>query len=116
MEHKDPRILELLHGLKASMPAGTYQIVDHWDADACAIGIASRGDPRRLIYVSTYDQEGGKYAYECEAPMGGGSDEYQVVDQGQGLEIHQLLQLTATDQHASRSRSEMTASATGCFG
>lgn len=91
MEHKDPRIRELLRGLKASMAAGSYQIMDHWDADACAIGIASLEDPWRLVYVSTYDQEGGKYAFECEAPMGSGSGDYQTIDQGDGLRLDDLL-------------------------
>jgi hypothetical protein len=73
------------------MPAGSYRIMDHWDADACAIGIAAQRDPRRIVYVSTYDQEDGTYAVECEAPMEDGSDEYQVVGQGDGLRFDELL-------------------------
>jgi hypothetical protein len=92
---KDARLLELLHELEASMPAGSYQIVDHWDADLCAIGVAARNDPRRLVYVSTHDQAEGTYAFECEAPLADGapddSDDYQVVDQGDGLELDTLL-------------------------
>lgn len=90
-EHEDPRLLALLHELEASMPAGSYQIVDHWDADACAVGVSSQNEPRRLVYISTYDQEDGAYAFECEAPLEDDADDYQVVDEGNGLKLDTLL-------------------------
>jgi hypothetical protein len=92
IQQKDPRILELLHELEASMPAGSYQIVDYWDADLCAIGVASKSDPRRLVYVSTYGQQDGAYAFECEAPPDEASADFQVTDQGDGLMLETLLQ------------------------
>jgi hypothetical protein len=91
IERKEPRIRELVHELEAVMPGESYQIVDHWDADTCAIGVASRSDPRRLVYVSTYDQSDGTYAFECEVPMDADADDYQVVDEGAGLRLDTLL-------------------------
>lgn len=89
---KHPRILALLRELEVSLPAGSHQIVDHWESDLCAIGVASPGDPRRLVHVSTYGQAEGTFAFECEAPPGDGCEDYQVVARGEGLGRDALLQ------------------------
>ena len=92
LESKHPQIREFLGKLEASLPSGEYQLVDFWDADPCAIGVAARDDQRRLVYVSTYEQEDGTYAFECEAPPDDGSDDYQVVEEGENLPFDALLQ------------------------
>lgn len=90
LDSKHPQIRDFLGKLEASMPSGGFQIVDFWDADPCAIGVAAPDDQRRLVYVSTYEQEDGTYAFECEAPPGDGTDDSQVVDQGENLLFDEL--------------------------
>lgn len=92
MEHKDPRILKLLRALESSLPAGSHRIMDYWDADSSAIGVAACDEPGRLVYISTHGQAEGTYAFECEAPTGDCSADYQVVDRGDGVGLDALLQ------------------------
>ena len=54
---KDAKILKLIKDLSSELGAKSFCLVDHWDADLCAIGIASVGNPHRLVYVSTYGEE-----------------------------------------------------------
>lgn len=88
---KDPRIQELLCRLEALLPAESYEIVDHWDGDVCAIGVACRHDPGRLVYISVFGEEDGRYAFECEVPMGEHPPEYRAMNKGQGVTLDALL-------------------------
>ena len=65
---KDPSIIELLSRLDLS--AQGWVVVDHWSADLSAIGIAARHDLARLVYVSTFSMEPGRFYCECEDPEG----------------------------------------------
>jgi hypothetical protein len=64
---------------------------DHWIEDRCAIGVAHRAAPRRLVYVSTYKLACGRYDYECESPVGPGSTEYTVTACGFDVDFPALL-------------------------
>jgi hypothetical protein len=77
---KDPSILALLDRLDLS--AHNWLIVDHWDADECAIGIARADQPRRLVYISTFETGPDRYAYDCEEPNGVEETGHVVVDRG----------------------------------
>jgi hypothetical protein len=68
-----------------------WMIVDHWEGDLCAIGIARISEPRRLVYVSTFNKNSGRYDYECEAPSGPNDPDYVEVDRGQDVTLDELL-------------------------
>lgn len=63
---KDASIWQLVGALAGRLDADQFQLIDHWDADLVAIGIARADDPARLVYVSTWQQPPGHYAFECE--------------------------------------------------
>jgi hypothetical protein len=75
-------------------------VVDHWPADHAAVGIAAKGDPRRLVYVSVFDNAEGFYDYECEEPRGPSPDDYNTTAAGQHVTFDILLSILI--RHLSR--------------
>ena len=76
---KDDSILAVLE--RPKLATRGWRVVDHWDADRRAIGIAAEGYPRRLVYVSTFGL----------APADGvGADAYGVVAAGDAVELDVL--------------------------
>jgi hypothetical protein len=65
---KDKSIWMLLGDLARRLDSQGYQVVDHWEADLHAIGVAAQGNPDHLVYVCTFGQPPGTVAYECETP------------------------------------------------
>jgi hypothetical protein len=47
-----------------------WVVVDHWEADRCATGIASVRDSRRLVYVSVFERLPDRYAYGKPSTIG----------------------------------------------
>jgi hypothetical protein len=88
---KDRSILALL--AKLPMTSRGWVTVDHWEADLCAIGIASKEHPRRLVYVSTYGKECDRYYYECEEPSGVAPEEHKTVDRGTDVDFRTLARV-----------------------
>jgi len=86
---KDARIQKLLVLLQLEKRG--WVIVDHWDADLCAVGIATAGFPRKLVYVSVLGMPDGNYYFECESPTGAEATEYQVTQEGNADSIDKLL-------------------------
>jgi hypothetical protein len=86
---KDVGILRLLAAL--GMEGRGWIVKDHWTGDRCAIGVAGRAEPRRLVYVSTYMKSHERYDYECESPVGPGSTEYGVAERGFDVDFQTLL-------------------------
>lgn len=95
MIQKDKRILELLARLP--MNERGWVIVDHWDADLMAVGIAHPADVRRLVYVSTFKKENGRYDYECEVPTGPEPGNFTTSECGEDVDDGALL--AALDRH-----------------
>jgi hypothetical protein len=60
-----------------------WVIVDHWEADQSAIGIASH-DRGCLVYISSYGKLAGEYDYECEVSVGPNPEDYEDGRNGQG--------------------------------
>lgn len=88
---KDQTIIDFLAQLH--LEKRNWIVVDHWELDTCAVGIAKTSDPRRLVYISTYDKKTGRYYYECEAPAGQNPDEYVVTCKSDEVDITQLLEV-----------------------
>jgi len=98
MTSKDSSIERLLKALPLKERA--WVIVDHWDGDLLAVGIARKDEPRRLVYVSTRNAGKGKYYYECEVPSGPDQTDYSVTDEGDEVDFDTLLR--AMTKHLSR--------------
>src|SRR5215213_4978463 len=86
---KDRSIWALLALLASDVDSTRYQVVDHWDADLFAIGVAAVDDGRRLVYISTFAQENERYAVECEAPDG--EESYIVSGRGERLSFQDVV-------------------------
>ncbi len=91
MSQKDQTIEDLVAVLPMSGNAGV--VVDHWDADLCAIGIARADRPGRLVYVSTFGRDRGRYDYQCELPGGSGDDDYLTTAAGDDVDFEFLLEV-----------------------
>lgn len=86
---KDESIAALLAAL--DLRKHGWITVDHWDADRCAIGVASSVEPRRLVYISTWKMEPGHCYWECEVPTGQDIADYSVTSQGYAQGLDTLL-------------------------
>lgn len=71
---KDVSIHALLARFEAAFGAGSFDVVDHWEADLCAVGVARPGEPGTLAYVSTFGLPDGRYSVRLERPPSPGSD------------------------------------------
>jgi hypothetical protein len=86
-------ILEVLNRLENALGADQFQVVDHWQADQCAVGIGSPRDPGLLVYIAVSRHAPGRFFYECELPRAAaGPDElpYAVVEQRDDVGIDEL--------------------------
>jgi hypothetical protein len=92
---QDPAIVGLLAVL--SLDSRGWTVTDNWEADLCAIGIAKKGQPRRLVYVSTFGKKPGRYDYECEDPVSEALDDYVTVDRGKDVDFRTLME--ALERH-----------------
>jgi len=67
---KASEIQSLLAALLDSDLARRLEIVDNWAADRHAIGFASRDRKTGLLYVSSWSQPTGRFAWALESPSG----------------------------------------------
>lgn len=90
MTHKDDSISKVLGRLNLSQLG--WEIVDHWDADVCAIGIGRPGTGR-LVYISTFQKADGLYDYQCEVPSSDADSPFSTTDEGQDVSFERLLEV-----------------------
>jgi hypothetical protein len=76
---KDPALLQMLAQLRALLGEGAFDIVNHWESDWCAVGVASPRDHGVLVYLSTFNCEPGFYDVELELPPPGEDAIYSVA-------------------------------------
>jgi hypothetical protein len=84
---KDTSIWTLVAQLAAIFGGDSFQLVDHWDADLFAVGIASVREQRLLVYVSTYGKDSGLFAYDCEEP------DAQSVGKSEQVDLAELVRV-----------------------
>lgn len=89
--NKDPSILNLLGRLRTDLGDDAFDIVDHWESDIVAIGLACPSDHRVLAYISTIDQPPDSYSYELELPPTNGDELYSVAGESNGCKYSELL-------------------------
>jgi hypothetical protein len=63
---KHASIWKFLGELAQHIDSEQYQVIDYWESDLYAVGVAPPDDPAQLVYVSTFGQSPGTFAYECE--------------------------------------------------
>jgi hypothetical protein len=91
MKFKDKSINNFLDKLVFKKKG--WVIVDHWEGDECAVGIANQTDHRKLVYVSTFAKKPGLFDFECEAPIGLDETEYAVSLEGKDVDLEELLKI-----------------------
>jgi len=70
---KDPRLFDVIQRLRRKLGRSSFIIVDHWEADREAIGIAKPTDPRVLAHIAlTVSPE--HWMVHLESPAEPGSD------------------------------------------
>lgn len=73
---KDESILRLLDRLRTSLGAAAFDVVDYWEADSCAVGIARPDKRGVLIYVSTFGEPEDSYFVSFELPPRNGDEQW----------------------------------------
>ncbi len=86
---KDPNILNVIKKLKCEERGWAF--VDYWDADLTAIGIIAPRAPRKIAYISTWQQEKpGWYFLELESPDGPALVDYKVDGTFESIDFAEL--------------------------
>jgi hypothetical protein len=91
---KQRRLLRFLTRLRKELGGDAFDIVDRWDADLCAVGIASPSNHAVLAYISTWRMPPGRITVHLELPATPGSDmpytpgaEYDAVTTEEAISI-----------------------------
>ena len=84
-------ILLLLDRLRSDLGSAAFAVVDHWDADHCAIGLAHPSNHQILVYVSTFHKETGQYDYELELPPVSEVELYSCAGRAESSTYEELL-------------------------
>lgn len=101
---KDESIRKLVSLLEIGQRG--WVLVDHWEADLCAVGIANGAEPRRLVYVSTYGKAPETYDYECEVPDSKQPTEFRSVESGENVDFAELN--AVLERHLSSTKKNST--------
>lgn len=88
---KDPAIIAVLDRLRSRLGSDAFVLADHWEADLCAIGIASPQNSRVLVYISCNGKLPERFHYELELPPPPDSDDlYRVAGSGSDVSFEEL--------------------------
>lgn len=71
---KDQSIVRILDGLRVRLSPQAFDIVDHWEADLCAVGIARPDNHSVLVYISTNGEGDERCSVSLELPPQPGSN------------------------------------------
>lgn len=91
MRSKDASIEALVDRL--GLPTRGWIVVDHWQGDLFAIGIASAREPARLVYVSAFGKRSGLFDYQCELPPANSDEAYRVAREDTDVGFDDLLDI-----------------------
>jgi len=86
--HKDESLRKLVAELLQRLPPRSFVVVDHWEADPLAIGLARPSEPDRLVYITSDRDVRGRYFMSRELPSNsdlvpfrdGGADQFRDID------------------------------------
>ena len=65
---KDPTIRDVISRLATRLGSDAFHIVDHWNANLCAIGISAPSNHKVLAYIQTFGSAKGRYDAHLELP------------------------------------------------
>jgi hypothetical protein len=65
---KHKSITELLDRLRTRLGTAAFDVIDHWEGDLCAVGVARPDEHGILVYVSTFGEPEGSYFVSLELP------------------------------------------------
>ena len=98
---KDPALLLMLTQLRVSLGENTFDVVDHWEADLHAVGIASPRNHGVLAYLSNFNREPGYYDVELELPPVNGDDAtYHPIGNHWNVGFNEVIEIVR--EHLSR--------------
>ena len=91
---KDKSITHLLTGLRAQLGANFFDVVDHWQSDPRAVGIARPDNHGVLIYISTNNAQGEACSVSLELPPPPPSDApYTAAGNHEAASFDELAQM-----------------------
>lgn len=79
---KDKTIFNLINRLRSTIDFHQIEIIDHWKADLCAIGL-KRGN--KLVYINTFNLVHTGYDFDLELLDPHTVDYYNVIKEGRGV-------------------------------
>jgi hypothetical protein len=88
---KHDTIIQLIKQLHAVVDLEQAKIIDHWEADLCAIGLSK---DLRSVYISTYsycDLPVISYDFDLEVSTGDLLHEFAVVKEGRNVPETELI-------------------------
>ncbi len=88
---KDKSIIKLIENLKGVIDFTHLEIVDHWEADLCAIGLRRKN---KLVYISTFNYVGSKaitYDFDMEIINENKEQRLEIVQSGQNVSETELI-------------------------
>lgn len=90
---KHETITRMLDELQAELGGDAFDVVDHWEGDSRAIGIARPDDHGVLAYISTHDGGKNRFWVSLELPPRT-PDEFPYVSAGD-RQVHGIQELAA---------------------
>ena len=91
---KDESITQMLTELRVELGDGAFDVVDHWDTDSFATGVARPDNHGVLVYVSTLALRKNKYWVSLELPPKPGDDHpYEPAGEREATGIQELASI-----------------------
>ena len=93
---KDGAILDAVEHLRMRLGPDEFQIIDHWEANLIAIGIASSSDLQQLVYFSL--ESGGERRFYVSleaAPTEGSELPYMDCGEFNNVDLEKLTEIVA---------------------
>jgi len=92
---KHPSVVEALAALRARF-GDELTVVDHWEGDLMAIGVARADALDCLVYLSTAQRAPGRYYVDLELPAPSGSDlPYQQGERFADVDFDKLVDIVS---------------------
>jgi hypothetical protein len=90
---KDAKISEVLLWLKDRI--GSFSVIDHWEGDRRAIGVAAKHNPKQLVYIC-YEGRSDDYSVELEtAPPPDSEMPHATIGRFNGVLREELARIVA---------------------
>jgi hypothetical protein len=87
---KETRLKNTIERLRKMFGAAAFDIVDHWDIDWRAVGVARPDDHGVLVYLSTHNQMDGRYFVSLELPSSDAEMPYDSAGEFKNVDFDEL--------------------------